>query len=182
MSAALFNIRAWPTTLRVPLVVAALMVAVSAALSDQVLARLSETQQRHLEELTGAYLDGLSSSILPSVLRDDVWEVFDHLDRARHGYVGVSAINTIVATPDGVILAAADPRRFPTQQPVPAALAARFSVGQDLVLDEAQGRAFVRRALSFQGRPIGWIYDEIDIQDLLAERPAPASQTVKPCG
>ena len=160
----------WPTTIKVPLMVAALMVAVSAVLSNQVLVRLADTQQRHLEQLTGAYLDGLSSSIVPHVLRDDIWEIFDQLDRTRHGYVGLSAVHTLVAKGDGTILAASDPRVFPSQQEVPASLEGRFRDGSDLAIDEPEGRAFVRRALFYQSRPVGWIYAEIDIRDMLADR------------
>ena len=159
-----------PTTLKVPLIVVALMIAVSVVLSNQVLLRQSETQQRHLEELTGAYLDGLSASIVPHVLREDIWEVFDQLDRTRHGYVGVSALNTIVTRSDGTVLAASDPRLYPSQGALPAELEGRFLDNTDLVLDEGEGRAYTRRALSYQGRPMGWIYAEIDIRDLLLER------------
>lgn len=164
------RIAAWPTTIKVPFMVAAFMVAVGVVLSNQVLVRLTEIQERHLQELTGAYLDGLSSSIIPLVLHDDIWEIFDHLDRARSGYVGLSAINTIVATPADTILAASDPHSFPIQEHVPAVLEGRFRRGSDLALDEEEGRAFTRRAMSYQGRPLGWIYAEIDIGHLLAER------------
>ena len=170
MSALFKRVRAWPTTVKVPLVVAVLMVAVSVLLSNQVLQRLAETQQRHLEELTGAYLDGLSSAIVPQVLREDVWEIYDQLDRTREAYLGVSALNTIVTDAAGGVLAASEPRLFPTQTALPSALSSRFQDGDNLVLDEAQGRAFVRRALAYQERPVGWIYAEIDIHDLLAER------------
>lgn len=163
-------IGAWPITFKVPLMVVALMVAVSLVLSDQVLGRLSETQQRHLEALAETYLDGLSAAIQPHVLRDDVWEIYDQLDRARRGYLGVKAANAIVTTPDGTVLAASDPRLFPTQETVPDWLRNRFRSGSDLVLDEGEGRAYARRALSYQGRALGWIYAEIDIRDLLAER------------
>lgn len=170
MIGVLHRFAAAPTTLKVPLIVAALMVAVSIVLSNLVLLRQSQTQQRHLEELTGAYLDGLSASIEPHVLRDDIWEIFDQLERTRHGYVGVSAITTIVARRDGTILAASDPRAFPSQEAVPTSLEGRFRGAADLVLDEAEGRAFARRALTYQARPMGWIYAEIDIRDLLLER------------
>ena len=170
MSALLKRVRAWPTTVKVPLVVAALMVGVSALLSNQVLQRLAETQQRHLEELTGAYLDGLSSAVVPQVLREDVWEIYDQLDRTREAYLGVSALNTIVTDAEGGVLAASEPRLFPTQTALPTTLGSRFQDGDNLVLDEAQGRAFIRRALAYQDRPVGWIYAEIDIRDLLAER------------
>jgi len=170
MTAFVHRLRAMPVTVKVPLMVALLMVVVSAILSNQVLVRLSATQERHLEELTGAYLDGLSAAVVPHVLREDIWEIFDQLDRTRHAYVGVSAVNTIVAEPDGTILAASDPHLFPSQSTVPEALADRLSGGSSLALDETGGRAFVQRALSYQDLPIGWIYSEIDIRDLLAER------------
>ena len=170
MSRLLPRIGAWPTTIKVPLMVAILMVVVSAMLSNQVLVRLAQTQQRHLVELTGAYLDGLSSSVVPHLLRDDIWEIFDQLDRTRQAYVGVSAFNTIVTARDGRILAASDPRLFPTQAELPESFVGRFFDGSDLALDETEGRAFIRRALSYQDRPVGWIYAEIDIRGLLAER------------
>jgi signal transduction histidine kinase len=159
-----------PITVKVPLMVVVLMVAVGVLLSNQVLVRLSATQERHLEELTGAYLDGLSASLVPHVLREDIWEIFDQLDRTRQAYVGLSAVYTIVAEPDGTVLAASEPHQFPSQAQVPESLEARFPALSELVLDEESGRAFIRRALSYQDLPIGWIYGEIDIRDLLAER------------
>lgn len=164
------RIPTWPTTLKVPLVVAVLMVAVSVVFSNQILMRLTATQQKHLQELSGAYLDGLSSSLVSDVLRDDVWGIFDLLDRSRQQYAGLDLIDTIVAAKEGVVLAASDPRRFPSQQPVPASLASRFDRSEDLVLAEQEGRAFARRALAYQGRTLGAIYAEIDIDDLLVER------------
>jgi hypothetical protein len=38
---------------------------------------------------------------MPHVLRHDVWEVFDTLDRARQGYMALELIWTTVAAPDG---------------------------------------------------------------------------------
>jgi len=61
--------RSWPITIKVPLAVVALMILVGLVLSERVLARLTETQQRHLVELSQSYLDGLSSAIAPSILR-----------------------------------------------------------------------------------------------------------------
>jgi signal transduction histidine kinase len=170
MRRSLRKIGAWPMAVKVPLVVAILMVAISAVLSNEVLVRLSQTQQRHLEQLTSAYLDGLSSSLMPKLLRDDIWEIFDQLDRSRERYTGLSAVYTIVATRDEIILAASDPRRFPSQEAVPLALSTRFGKTGDLVLAEAEERAFVRRSLSYQDRPIATIFAEIDIGDLLAAR------------
>jgi hypothetical protein len=55
------------------------MIVLSVVITNQLLSRLAQTQQNHFQELTAAYLDGLSSSLIPPVLRDDV---FLTLDRA----------------------------------------------------------------------------------------------------
>ncbi len=170
MTRLLRRIGGWPVAVKVPLVVAILMVAISVVFSNQILVRLSQTQQRHLEQLASAYLDGMSSSLVPYVLRDDIWEIFDQLDRSRERYAGLSAVYTIVAGLDGTILAASDPHRFPSQAQVPRTLTDRFMAAGDLALAEDEGLAFVRRTLSYQDRSVGAIYAEIDIHALLAER------------
>lgn len=166
---ALKRYRSWPITLRVPLLVVLLMVGISTVLSQQVLTRLSETQSENLRALTGAYLDGLSTAVQPNVLREDIWEIFDNLDRAKHRYAGLDVLYSIVAKPDGTILASSDPRSFPTQAQVPDDLADGLRDRQ-LDLDLDANRAFVRRTLVYQGLEIGAIYAGIDVSGLLAER------------
>ena len=162
--------RAWPVALKVPLAVALLMVVVAAILSNQVLERLAESQRQTLRSLTAAYLDGVSGTVLPHVLRDDIWEVFDALERAGRSYGGLSVLFTIVVRPDGSVLAASDPRRFAVDSALPAALTGRFDEGAVLVLDETAGRAWVSRPLAYQGLAVGRIVSEIDISAMLAER------------
>ena len=76
-------VRSWPITVKVPLAVASLMLLVGLVLSERVLSRLTDTQERHLIELSQSYLDGLSSAIAPSILREDNWEIFDAIARAQ---------------------------------------------------------------------------------------------------
>ncbi len=168
---------AWPITIKAPLMVAVFMIGVGVLASHLVLTRLAETQERHLRALTAAYLDGLSSSLIPHVLREDVWEVFDVLDRARSLYGGIAVRRTIVLNGTGQILAASDPARFPTGTALPAAQSAVFAAraesrGEEpvLVVDANGRRAHVRRDLVHQGRKVGSILADIDISDLIAER------------
>ncbi len=65
------------------------MIAISIVVSLRALSRLEETQTKHLLQLSSTYLDGLSTSLLPAVVREDVWEVFDTLDRSRERYKGL---------------------------------------------------------------------------------------------
>lgn len=161
---------AWPVTLKVPLIVVALMVAIGTLLSQEVLRRLEESQRTNLQALTGAYLDGLSASLLPSVLRDDVWEIFDALERARGRYQGLNPVNTLVLSRDGLILAASDPRAFRTRNPLPDELLSHLPAGEGLRLDPERGQAYARRLLVYQSREIGEIIAQLDIAELLAER------------
>lgn len=162
----------WPVVIKVPVLVTLLMVAISVVLTNQVLERLAESQERHFRELTAAYLDGLSSSVIPAVLREDSWETFDNLDRARSLYRGLIVIETVVVGADGMVLAASNPKAVAAYTPMPTAMAERFGEGSDSWLDEKGERAGVRRILVHQHRPIGAIYAKFDVGTLFRERRA----------
>ncbi len=160
----------WPLSFKVPLFVAALMLLVSAAISERVLSRLSQTQEVQLQQLASTYLDGLSSSVLPSVVRDDVWEVFDMLDQSKTQYQGVNARWTVVADRDDNVLAGSNPDQFPSQSKLPQRFSENFPTDQFMSINEIEGTALLHRALTYQGKNIGQIIAEIDISGLLAER------------
>lgn len=162
--------RSWPLAWRVPVLVALLMVGVAGMISEVVLSRLESDQEANLRELTGAYLDGLAAAVLEPTIRGDVWEVFDALDRAGAHYGGVKARYVLVENPDGRVVAASDPLRFPLRSATPNALADRFR-GQDaLVIDNAGSRAWLARPLRTEGVTVGRILAEIDLTDMLRVR------------
>lgn len=167
----------WPVTLRVPLLVALLMVVVSAVISERVLTRLAETQSRHLSQLTDAYLDGLSSSLLPVVLHRDVWETFDKLDRAGELYGGLQLVRTVVTDADGAALASSDPREIATGAQLSESFLERFPE-TGLRTDIATGRAYLIRPMLHQERQIGAIYAIVDTSHLLRERREVLTQLV----
>ncbi len=170
MRSLLNKLRSLPITIRVPLIAAGFMIVVSAMVSQQVLQRLSASQTEQLTDLTGAYLDGLSAAVTPYVLRNDIWEVFDALDRSRNRYKALRPLETIVSNTDGKIIASSNPRTLPSQSTLPKAYAGRFSNRQDLTIDEKNGRAYVRRDLIYQNRKVGGIFSTLDVSYLMAER------------
>ena len=159
-----------PITVKVPIVVVILMVAVGVIASERVLARLIASQERQLGDLANAYLDGLASPLIEPVLRGDSWEIFDILDRARQLYAGVRPVDTVVTDSGGLVLAASNPRHAPIGSSLPA----DFPVGQehrsDVLVREDDFRAFIDRQLVVEGRAIGTLHAELDISPLLAER------------
>ena len=110
----------WPLAWKVPLLAAGLLIGVAFVISQTVLNRLESDQENNLRHLTSAYLDGLSTAVLRSAIHADVWETFDALDRARDRYAGLKVRFAIVALPNGKVLAASDPLKFPVQSAVPA--------------------------------------------------------------
>jgi signal transduction histidine kinase len=164
------RIAAWPLVVKVPVLVAGLMVTVAFTISQVVLWRFAQDRESHLSVVTSAYLDGLSAAILPAIIRGDVWEVFDALDRGRRRYAGVEPRFVIVELPDGRVLAASDPLRFPVQSAVPEELRRRFSADGGLLIDAAAGRAWLARTLRTEGFSVGRLFAEIDIADLLSDR------------
>jgi signal transduction histidine kinase len=163
------NPLSWPLVLKAPLLVAVLMFAVSAIITEQVVSRQEDSQQRHLQQLTSAYLDGLSSALTPAVVRDDVWEVFDNLDRSRAQYSSLNVNWTVVADNRGHVIAASDPLRFPTQTDAPAMMSDPANPF-GLVIDKERAVVHFGRAITYQGRTLGVIRTEADIAPLLAER------------
>lgn len=170
MIARILRPSAWPVVVKVPILVAILMIGISAVLTNQVLNRLAETQERHFQELTATYLDGLSSSIIPAVLREDSWETFDNLDRARSLYRGLTVLETVVVGTAGTVLASSNPKEVPSYGPPPAAMIERFGQTSDAWFNEKNGRAGARRVLVYQRQTIGTIYAEFDVRALFKER------------
>lgn len=162
-------LRQLPITVKVPLVVVAVTMAVSAVISERVLSRLGQLQRDHLSALAEAYLDGLSSSVLPALLREDIWEVFDALDRSRTLYASLRPVETIVTKRDGEVVAASDPDHVPVLSALPAVMRAQFHPGKVAFNDDGT-RSFLQRDLRFQERSVGTIYAVLDIAHLVAER------------
>jgi len=166
----LTHIANWPLAWKVPLLAAGLMIGVAVLISQFVLSRLASDQENNLRLLTSAYLDGVSAAVLPAAQRADVWEAFDALDRARGHYTGVNVRFSILALPNGKVLAASDPQAFPVQSAVPAEVDKRFAPQDGLVIDYTSGRAWLSRSLREGRFSIGRILAEIDISELLRVR------------
>jgi signal transduction histidine kinase len=149
----------------VPAMVAALMVLVSVTVSKLVLWRLAETQAEHFRQLTGAFLDGLSTASHRYVLRRDPWETFDVIDRAQTKYAGIESRLVLVVLPDDTILAASDPLLHPIGSPAP--LDSRPSTGEPR-LDSEGGYVWVHRSLSEGGVEVGRIAARIDVTSFQA--------------
>lgn len=158
-----------PLAIKVPLLVAGLMMVLGAIASERVLARLDDLQERRLRDLAALYFDGLSVAILPAALRSDVWEAFDALDRATRQERSISAQVTTLSTEDGVVLASSDPVRFPSGMPVPDEFTAA-ATPEAITLTTAAPTVVVRTPLTYQGLPVGQLNAELDVSDLIADR------------
>jgi hypothetical protein len=159
------RVRGLPLSLRVPLIAAAMMVLVGVVASQQVLSSLSAVQEARLQELARLHVDGLAVALGPPVLRRDVWEVYDTLDRATAARSGQRMVLTVVADEDGRVIAASDPLRAAVDsdvgpladgaQPIDAI---RLSGGDDHIRVAAD--------LDYQGRNVGLIISELNVADL----------------
>lgn len=155
---------------RVPVAVALLMIAISSVVTWRALSRLEETQKQHLEQLSSAYLDGLSASLIPSVVREDVWEVFDALDRSRERYRGLNVQWVTVTNAKDRTIASSLPERFPPLDAMDAEVLASFGGTGAFLVDDDRAEARMTRSLIYQNQEIGRIYALADISGLIAER------------
>jgi signal transduction histidine kinase len=146
------------------------MAMVAVFVSERVLSRLEAAQTHHLEDLAAVHLDGLATALIDPVIRDDTWEVFDVLDRARQSHAGLKPTSTVVATADGRVLASSDPRDIPSRERLPAPFLTQAAPTSVLAVRLGEGRAVARRDLSSGGQVVGSVHAMFDIAPLLAER------------
>ncbi len=165
----MWGLRNLSLSLRVPLLVAALMVLVGVVASQQVLSALDRLQGARIRELARLHVEALSVALGPQVLREDVWEVYDTLERAAGASEGRRTVFSAVADAKGRVLAATDPRRAPVDSAI-SALSAGAQRPGDLVVNGDQPRVKLRAPLVYQGREVGQIVTELDISDLVRER------------
>lgn len=158
-----------PLSIKLPLLAAAMMVLVGTVASQQVLRSLAQVQDARIQELARMHVEGLSVALGPLVLRNDIWEVYDTLDRAAQGNEGRRMVLTAVADERGRVLAATDPRRVPMDSDI-AALAGDAVALDDLSVDGASNVLSLLAPLTYQGRTVGQIATELDVADLLSER------------
>ena len=159
-----------PLSVKIPLVVTIFMAAVAIFVTERVLSRLEETQTRHLHDLATVYLDGLASALTDLVVREDVWEVFDILDRARQTHAGMKPTETVVASAEGRVLASSEPRSTPPWSRLPANFLPGLAATAAVVIRESDGIAVARRDLASADRTVGSVHATFDIAPLLAER------------
>jgi two-component system OmpR family sensor kinase len=164
------KLRRLPITARVPLIVTLFMIAVSTFASERVLSRLVDTQTRQIEALADTYLDGLALALVDAIVREDVWQVFDVLDRSRHRPGEIQPIETVVAGSDEFVIASSDPVAVASQVKVPARYTAALPSDRKMAVAADAARAYVRRAVHYENLRIGSIYAALDIAPLLAER------------
>jgi len=158
-----------PLSIKLPLLAAAMMVLVGAVASQQVLRSLARVQDARVQELAQMHVEGLSVALGPLVLRHDIWEVYDTLDRASQGGEGRRMVLTAVADERGRVLAATDPRRVPIDSDL-ADLAQGAVALDNLSLDGSGPVLSLLAPLVYQGRTVGQIATELDVSDLLTER------------
>lgn len=159
-----------PLTIRVPALVATLMIIISVILSERVLTRLYETQEQNLRSVVATYLDGLSTALIPAVLRDDIWDAYDVLDRTRSIYGAVAPIETVVTGRDGRVLASSNPKLVAPLSELPEDYAEWSESDGRVQVDWTSQTGFGKRSLLYQGKTIGAIHSSFNISHLAAER------------
>jgi two-component system, OmpR family, sensor kinase len=159
-----------PITVKAPVVVVLLMLAIGIAVSERVLSRLVSSQERQLGDLANAYLDGLASPLIEPVLRGDPWEIFDILDQGKRAYAAVKPVETVVTDAGGHVLASSNPRHAGIGSALPTDFPASEDHQSKILIHAVEARAFIDRPLMVQARQIGTLHAELDISPLLSER------------
>lgn len=160
-----------PLAARLPLVSAALLGLVGLVASQAVMGALVEMQNRHLRETLTARIDALALALGPAVLREDVWETFDILDRASGAGGRLPTLRSTVADRGGTVIASSHPDMDPVGAPLAPAIDGAMPVA-DLSVSGDVTAVSVVAPLMYQGQHVGTLVSRVDLSALLAERRA----------
>lgn len=158
-----------PLSLRVPLIVAGLMILMGLIASQLVMSSLVRSQERQLTDLALSDFAALSITLSPLIQRQDIWEMFDALDRATQRRGGFSAIKASLVDARGRVIVSTQP----DHHPIGAAgidLIERAVPVRELSYDSAQDVISLREIVVYQGRPIAQLVIDFDASTLAAER------------
>lgn len=158
-----------PLSLRGPLMSVGLMILVGVVASQQVLSTLGKFQDARLRELAQLHVEALSVALGPHVLRNDIWEVYDTLQRAAGDGKGRRMVFSAVANESGNVLAATDPQRAPIDSRIEDQIEGAQSPQKLTVTGDAT-RIRLLAPLIYQSRKVGQIVTELDVSDLVSER------------
>lgn len=158
-----------PLSLRVPLIVAALMVLMGIVASQLVLSALNRTQVRQLTDLAEIEFSALSTALGPYVQRDDIWEMFDVLDRAtlREGSFRPIMATLIDARGRVIVSTRPEVHRIGSDG---VAIIAQAILLDEIRYDTDAERLSVRNTVIWQGRPVGQLVIDFDVREFAAER------------
>lgn len=158
-----------PLSVRVPLMVSGLMVVMGIIASQLVLTALVRSQERQLSDLAQSEFATLSTTLAPLIQRQDIWEMFDVLDRATQRVGGFSPVAATLVDEQGRVIVATQPDIHPVGAPGVALINAATPVRQ-LNYDSAQDQISLRQNVDFQGRTIAALIIDFDVTELAAER------------
>jgi signal transduction histidine kinase len=158
-----------PVMVKGPLLAAGLLVLVGVLASVLVLRALAATQERHLRELALLEFAGVEATVGPSVVRDDVWEMFDLLDRVTHRDGSLRPLSATLVDPLGRVIVSSAPDLHPLGAQRAAMIAAATPVTAQHY-DLADGAISLSQVLEYQGRPLGKLLIDFDTTDFVAER------------
>ena len=152
-----------------PLLAAGLLVLFGLLASQLVLRTLAATQERHLREMALLEFAGIEATLGPFVVRDDIWEMFDLLDRKTQREGALRPLRATLIDPLGRVIVSSDPRRHPLGSRGDNIIDTATTVTADQY-DLADGEVALSQVLQYQGRTLGRLIIDFDTTDFVAER------------
>lgn len=158
-----------PVMVKGPLLVAGLLVLVGILASYLVLWALVNTQERHLREMALLEFAGVEATIGPFVVRDDIWEMFDLLDRVTQRDGALRPLQATLIDPLGRVIVSTAPDANPLGAQRAAMIASATPVAAEHY-ELGGGTIALSKVLQYQGRPLGQLIVDFDTTGFVTER------------
>ena len=163
----------WSLAGYVPIVVGALMLAVSIGMSHVLMDVVASEQEAGVRQIAAVYLDGISTTIYPPVAARNLGNTIEALHRTMWFHQGMQEQRALVRLPDGSLFADVSGPSANPSGPDPvhnAALNQRLTQGHGFVFDETTGTGWASRTIIRDSEHVADLYVALELRPLLRER------------
>jgi len=156
-----------PLTVRIPLAVSILFLAIAAVLTLLAIHGMSRQVERHIADLGQVYLDGLSAAVLPAARTGDIGQMREAFNRALDTHIGV--VDRALAIIDTHGAPAVQVARPVEAGPLP--IAQTVALAPSGTQPAASGASiWTWRPLDERDPGLGTVMANLDIDNLLQQR------------
>jgi signal transduction histidine kinase len=156
-------IRNWSLMVKIPVTVVGVVIILAAMLLIPIIYQVTSVEIENIEKRVNVFLDNVSDSLIPYIIREDYWAGFDFLKRSFDSQLDLRIRYVTVSDKNQRIFAGTYPGMSKILEPLPEKLKQHSNNGRGLLSIIFLSDLLLKRRITNNGNYFGDIYADIDL-------------------